>query len=139
MRNPLIHSRFGRASTALIAAGIAAASLGVLAAPAGAAVSAKNTKFCETLSSDQGAGIDFEGLSAAEGEYAAKLVRKLAKTGVPAKLKKDLKKLAKIYDRIADGEPAATVVAEEETAISKGLIRFSKYTAKNCSPVVPAT
>ena len=75
-----------------MAAGLAAGLVAALAVPAGARVAEKNDKFCKILYSDQGAGIDFEGLGPAEAEYAATLMRKLAKAGVPAKLKKDLKK-----------------------------------------------
>ncbi|MGI8796978.1 MAG: hypothetical protein ACR2IR_10435 [Acidimicrobiia bacterium] len=86
-------SKCKRVLGAITAVAALAAGLGMLAVPAGARGEAKNDKFCEVLSSDQGAGVDFEGLGPAEAEYAATLNRKLAKTGVPAKLKKDLKKL----------------------------------------------
>jgi len=132
-------SKCKRVLGAITAVAALAAGLGMLAVPAGARGEAKNDKFCEVLSSDQGAGIDFEGLGPAEAEYAATLNRKLAKTGVPAKLKKDLKKLATIYERIADGEPANEVVAEEQEFIGKALTRFSKYVQKNCSPTVPSS
>ena len=115
------------------------AGLGMLAGPASARVEQKNARFCEILSSDQGAGIDFEGLGAAEAEYAAKLNRRLAETGVPAKLKKDLKKLAKVYQRIADGEDASTVIADEQAFLGKALTRFSKYVQANCTPAVPTS
>lgn len=111
----------------------------VLAVPAGARADARNPKFCQILSSDQGAGIDFDGLGAAEAKYAAKLVRKLAKTGVPAKLKSDLGKLAKVYDKIAKGKSANTVLAEQQNLIAKALTRMSKYTAENCAARVPST
>ena len=116
-----------------------AAGLGMLAAPASARVDEKNDKFCQILSSDQGAGIDFEGLGPAEAGYAATLNRKLAKTGVPAKLKKDLKKLAKVYQRIADGEDASTVIADEQAFLAKALTRFSKYVGANCTPALPSS
>ena len=108
--------------------------LGVSAARAGARVAATNDKFCAVLSSDQGEGINFEGLAPDEARSAAKLVRKAARTGVPAKLKADLTTIAKVYDRIADGEPAAKVLdAEQQKAILPGLTRFSKYVAANCT------
>ena len=113
--------------------------LGVPAASAGARVAATNDKFCAVFSSDQGEGINFEGLAPDEAGFAAKLFRKAARTGVPAKLKADLAKIAKVYDRIADGEPAAKVLdAEQQKAILPGLTRFSKYTAANCT-TVPTT
>jgi hypothetical protein len=111
-----------------------AAGSAVLATPAGAEVAAKNTKFCTVLTSEQGNGIDFDGLGPDEAKFAAKLERKLAKTGVPAKLKSDLLKLAKVYDRIAKGEDAGKVIADVGDSLTSGLVRFSKYVKANCSP-----
>lgn len=111
----------------------------MLASPAGAEVAAKNAKFCAVLYGDQGGGINFEGLGPDEAKFAAKLERKLAKTGVPAKLKSDLLKLAKVYDRIAKGEDAGKVVVDVGDSVTKGLVRFSKYVQANCTPPVPVT
>lgn len=133
---------FSKAKRVLVpftAIAVLAAGSAVLASPAGAEVGAKNTKFCQILSSDQGQGIDFQGLGPAEAKFAAKLERKLAKTGVPAKLKSDLLKLAKVYDRIAKGEDAAAVIGETQASLGKALTRFSKYVAANCIPAVPTT
>ena len=139
MRTSFMHSRIGRASSALMAAGLAAGLAVTLAVPAGADVPQKNTKFCTTLQSGEGSGgIDFEGLGTAEAEYAATLMRKLAKTGVPSGLRKDLKKLAKVYDRIADGA-SESEIADDQDFIIKALTGISKYTQKNCSPPVPGT
>jgi len=108
--------------------------IGISASPVEAHVAAANTKFCAVLSSDQGTGIDFEGLGPAEATFAAKLMRKAAKTGVPANLKADLGKLAKVYDRIADGEPAVKVLSpSKQKAILPALTRFSQYVTANCS------
>jgi hypothetical protein len=126
-----------RVIVSFTAIGVLAAGSAVLASPVGAEVGAKNTKFCQVLSSDQGTGINFEGLGPAEAKFAAKLERKLAKTGVPAQLKTDLLNLAKVYDRIAKG--ASSLSAKEQASAGKALVRFSKYVAANCSPGVPAT
>ena len=92
--------------------------------------------YTAVLSGDQGTGINFEGLGPAEAKFAAKLMRKAAKAGVPARLKADLAKLAKVYDRIANGEPAAKVLdAAGQKAVLPALTRFSKYVAANCTPV----
>jgi len=129
-----------RISSIVVVVALASALVVMLAVPAGARVAQKNTEFCEILSSDQGAGIDFEGLEPPEAEYAATLVRKLAKTGVPAKLKKDLKRLAKdVYDRIAAGESENEVTPEQLSFVQSALTRFSKYVGKNCVPAVPST
>lgn len=113
--------------------------LGVSTAGAGTRVKTTNDKFCAVLSGDQGEGINFEGLAPEEAGFAAKLMRTAAKAGVPAKLKADLAKIAKVYDRIAGGEPAAKVLdAKQQKAILPGLTRFSKYVAANCT-TVPTT
>jgi hypothetical protein len=113
--------------------------LGASAASARARAPATNDAFCAVLSSDQGEGIDFEGLAPDEAGFAAKLMRKAARTGVPAKLKADLAKIARLYDRIADGEPAAEVLdVHQQKAILPALTRFSKYAAANCT-TVPTT
>jgi len=129
----------GRIPGAIVAVGLAAGLVVALAAPAGARVSQKNDEFCQIFYGDQGAGIDFEGLGPAEAELAAKLFRKAADSGVPPKLKKALKRLAKIDQRIADGEPANVVLAEEQEFIGKALARLTKYLGANCSPTAPAT
>jgi hypothetical protein len=122
-----------RGPTAVLVAVAAFATVGVAAAPAGARVAAANEQFCSVLSSDQGAGIDFDGLEAPEARLAARVMRKAAKTGVPATLKADLAKIAVVYDRIADGDPAAEVLdaAHQKTLLPR-LTRFGKYFAANC-------
>src|SRR3954467_5597821 len=121
-----------RGTTAVLVAVAAFATVGVAAAPARARVAAANEQFCSVLSSDQGAGIDFDGLEAPEARLAARVLRKAAKTGVPATLKADLAKIA-VYDRIADGDPAAEVLdaAHQKTLLPR-LTRFGKYFAANC-------
>ena len=128
-----------RTVAVLCAVAALTATIGLSASPAMAHVAAANTKFCTVISGDQGSGIDFEGLGPAEATFAAKLMRKAGKTGVPGSLKADLGKLAKVYDRIADGESAATVLTPAtQKAILPALTRFSKYVAANCV-VVPTT
>jgi len=132
-----MRSKFRKVTGGILAAGVAVA---LLAAPAGARAAQTNDEFCELLSSDQGVGINFEGLDPDEAEYAGTLVRKLIKTGVPKKVKKALKKIAKVYDRIAEGEPAAEVLdAEQQQRILPELSRFSKYFSANCFVTVPST
>ena len=122
-----------RRSTAVLIALATFAAVGIAAAPAGARVATANEQFCNVLSSDQGAGIDFDGLGAPEARLAAKVMRKAAKSGVPATLKADLSKIAAVYDRIADGEPAAEVLdAAHQKALLPRLTRFGKYFAANC-------
>jgi hypothetical protein len=87
-----------RACIVVVAVAVAAlaATSTMSAVPASARVAAKNTAFCQILSSEQGSRIDFDGLGPDEAKFAARLNRKLAKTAVPAKLKRDLVKLAKL-------------------------------------------
>jgi hypothetical protein len=128
-----------RGGAVIVAFAAMTAMLALSAPPAAARVAAANDKFCAVLYGDQGAGINFEGLSPAEAGFAAKLMRKLAKTGVPTSLKADLVKVAKIYDRIAKGEAAAKVLdAKQQKAILPALKRFSTYVATNCA-AVPTT
>ncbi len=122
-----------RRTIAVLVALAAFAAVGISAGPAGARVAATNDQFCSVLSSNQGAGIDFDGLEAPEARLAAKVMRKAAKSGVPATLKADLAKLAAVYDRIAKGEPAAEVLdAAHQKALLPRLTRFGKYVAANC-------
>lgn len=131
-------SKANRTLVAITAIAAFLATLGLAAAPAGARVVATNDEFCAVLSNGI-PGLDSRGLDPDEAKLGAELSRKAAKTGVPAKLKRDLKKLAKIYDRIADGEPAAEVLdADTQTSILPALGRFSKYFAANCF-IVPST
>jgi hypothetical protein len=123
----------GRAAALFVALAALITTAGIALAPAGAAVQATNDRFCTVLSNDQGAGIDFEGLQAPAARLAAKVMRKAAKTGVPANLKADLAKIASVYDRIADGEPAAEVLdATHQKDLLPRLTRFGKYVAANC-------
>ena len=122
-----------RTIAVLVALAALATTIGISAPPAGARVAATNDRFCTILSTEQGAGIDFEGLEAPEARLAAKVMRKAAKAGVPAKLKADLGKIAAVYDRIAGGEAAAEVLdAAKQKALLPGLTRFGKYVAANC-------
>jgi hypothetical protein len=118
----------------LVAVAALVTMLGVSPAGAGARVAATNDKFCAVLSTDQGQSLNFEGLAPNEARFAANLLRKAARAGVPAKLKADLATIAKLYDRIAHGEPALKVLdAAQQKAILPGLTRFSKYVAANCT------
>jgi hypothetical protein len=115
------------------------ATLALSAAPAGARVVAPKDKFCAVFR-EQFPAIDFEGLGSDEAKFAANLFSKAEKTGVRANLKKDLKQIAKVYDRIARGEPAIKVLdAKQQKAILPALRHFSTYFAKNCFGTAPTT
>lgn len=131
-------TRFKRVSTTFICVAALSVTAGLTAAPAGARVATANPEFCAIVS-DPGFGVDFEGLGTEEAQYAADLFRDAAKTGVPAKLKKDLKKLAKVYERIANGESAATIYASKQKSITNALVRLSEYNFANCSPTPSGT
>ena len=119
---------------ALIAAAVAFFPASAGARMAGKRVAVAGDGLCAVLLGDQGVGIDFEGLGPAEARHAAGLLTKSAKTGVPAKLKKDLKKLAKVYRRIAAGNAASEVVADAQSFLNSALTRLSKYVQANCAP-----
>jgi hypothetical protein len=122
----------------VMAIAVVVTTLGVSTPGAGARTDAANDKFCAVVSKAPGQGLDFDGLAPDEASFAATLIRKAAKTGVSAKLKTDFAAIAKLYDRVARGEPAANVLdAKQQKAILPGLMRFSKYVAANC--VAPPT
>jgi hypothetical protein len=126
-----------RSSTRAVAlvALIAGVGLTITGSPTitGARVAATNDRFCSVIAGDQGAGVDFDGLGVPEARLAARVIRKAAKTGVPAPLKADLARIASMYDRIAAGEPAAKVLdARQQKAILPALAKFGKYVAANC-------
>lgn len=126
-----------RALAAVLGATALTVTIGVAAAPAGARVASSNEAFC-ALFTGQSPSIDFEGLGPDEAKFGARVFHKAAKTGVPAKLKKDLNKIAKIYTRIAHGEAAADVLdAQTQASVLPRLTRFSKYVAANCIATSP--
>lgn len=129
-------SKTRRIAAALISTAALGTTIGITATPASARASATVEEYCAIVS-DPGTGIDFEGLSPQEADYAATLMRKAAKTGVPAKLKRDLKKLAKIYDQISNGADPADVATEKQSFILKAFTRFGKYTAAHCVGTPP--
>jgi len=100
-----------------------------LAGPSGAAVSArratKNTKFCEVLSDGGDLQTDLNPDSA---DFAIQRIGKLLATDPPAKIKKALKKIRKVYRLIADGKPASEVLV----SAAKSFTTFSKYVVSNC-------
>jgi hypothetical protein len=59
----------------LVAVAALVTALGVSTADAGARVEATNAKFCAVLSSDQGQGINFEGLAPNEARFGANLLQ----------------------------------------------------------------
>jgi hypothetical protein len=133
-----MRSKFGMIASGVLVTSLALASAAALIQPAAAHAAPANGKFC-ALFSGQYPSIDFEGLGPAEARLGAELFGKAAKSGVPAKLKKDLKKMAKVYDRIADGESAAEVLdAAQQRRILPSVTRFSKYFATQCAPT-PST
>lgn len=134
-----MHSNVKRALVAVTLVAAFAATFGWSTTAAHARVVAANTKFCAVFSG-QTTGIDFEGLGPAEAKLGAQLFRKAARTGVPSRLKQDLKKVAKVYDRIAHGEAATDVLdAAGQAAVLPSIVRFSKYFAANCVPTTPST
>ena len=131
-------SKFQRVLSVTIASAALAAGLGFSTAPAGAAVEAKNVKFCNAFTSDPKAGIIFGVPGRAQAKHTAALLRSLAKTGVPTNLAKNLKKLAKIYAPIADGQASTAVVAGNQAFITNVMLQLTKYIEANCSGTVPS-
>lgn len=100
-----------------------------LAGPSGAAVGArratKNTKFCEVFSDGGDLQTDLNPDSA---DFAIQRIAKLLATDPPAKIKKALKTIRKVYRRIAAGETAS----EQLVTAAKSFTAFSKYVVSNC-------
>ena len=130
-------SKSKRMLAAFLGAAALAVTIGVSAVPASARVASSNEEFCAVFAA-QFPAIDFEGLGPDEAKLGAKLFHKGAKAGVPAKLKKDMNKIAKIYARIAHGEAASDVLdADTQASVLPRLTRFSKYFAANCVATAP--
>jgi hypothetical protein len=132
-------SKFQRVLSITIASAALAAGLGLFAAPAGAAVGARNAKFCTAFTSDPKAGIIFGVPGRAQAKHTAALLRSLAKTGVPTTLGKNLKKLAKIYAPIASGQASTVVVAAHQAFITNVMEQLTRYIESNCSGTVPSS
>jgi hypothetical protein len=98
-------------------------------------VPAKNPAFCKALSSQQ----DISGIGRKDSKKIVRVIKKAAKTNVPAKLKADLKILIALYQRIADGTRPAKAIASGGTKLATALTDFTKYVGKNCSSYSPST
>jgi hypothetical protein len=112
------------------------AGFGIGAATAGAAGRRGNDDFCEALtniSSDVGsddgsnAGVDPE-----EAEEVADGLRRAAKEA-PRKVKKAMRRLAKRYDRLADGDNPASVFANER--FLRDSLTYSTYYLDQCTDI----
>ena len=132
-------SKFQRLVSVTLTSAALAVGFGLSAVPAGAVSQAQNTKFCTAFTSNPKSGTLFGVPGRAQAKHTAALLRKLADTGVPTSLGKDLTKLARIYVPIADGQASSTVVAANQTFISKFFAEFTKYVQVNCTGAVPSS
>jgi hypothetical protein len=120
---------------AMVATAGLAAGMVLAAAPAGASVPAKNTKFCKAIS-NQSENIDAlptsgTSINKKQAAVTAKALRKAAKSA-PPKVKDALNTIADAYSRLADGDSIVDVLASDGLDYAKALGTFGKYYAKNC-------
>lgn len=124
----------------MLSAGVAAG-FGFAAAPGGATVAAKNTRFCRAVSQfgSLSAGLTSGSLSPDEAGTIAKALRKAGKT-TPRKVRNAMNRLARIYDRVANGDTFAQVLRDDITALTEAGATFGMYYAQQCANVsIPTT
>jgi hypothetical protein len=112
------------------------AGFGIGAATAGAAVRRANDDFCEALT-DVSSGIGSDdpsstGIDPEAADGVADNFRRAAKEA-PRKVKKAMKRLAKLYSRVADGDNAASVFANER--FLRDSLTYSTYFLKQCADI----
>lgn len=114
----------------------------LIAAPAGASVAAKNTKFCNTVKGviDQIDVLPTAGTSIDRKEAAstAKALRKAAKSA-PPKIKSAINKIANVYRDLGNGDSIIDVLTSSGLDALTASVTVGKYYAKNCTnlPSVP--
>ena len=113
-------------------------------ARAGASVHRANERFCEALrdvSSDIGQG-NPDNPGGVSQESARTLVSsyRSAARFAPKKVKKAMKKLAKIYSKIANGGDAEIILTENAAPFVKASAVYAPYYAEQCvSPTIPTS
>jgi hypothetical protein len=115
-----------------------AAGLGVTAAPGGASVAGRNTRFCRAISAFSGS-TDITGVTS---ENAAKFAKALKNAGkvAPRKVRKAMNTLAGIYRRIADGDSPAKVLGESSSSLVSAVTTYGTYFVRQCaSASIPTT
>ncbi len=120
----------------LVAGGLSLA----LVTPAQATATAKTSRFCRDVANldSQTAGLDPSMTDADAGRTATSL-RKASKHA-PRKVKKALRTMAGVYQRIADGDGVQSVLAEDAGKFVSATAKFSTYYVKHCLAVpVPTT
>jgi len=111
-------------------------------ASAGASVPVKDAKFCAAVAKlgeeIDALPADTEGIDEAAARKSAKAIRKAAKSA-PKKVRKAMNVIAGTYDRLADGDSIADVIAEDAGDFAKASAIYGIYYAKNCIelPEVP--
>jgi hypothetical protein len=119
---------------------IIAAGLCWAAAPGGASVAEKNTRFCTAVSKLGGSGATAGGRLSRKNALAdAKALRKASKSA-PRKIKRAMNTLAGFYDSVAKGKSYRDVLANNAAAYSQAALTFGTYLAQQCgNSSVPTT
>jgi hypothetical protein len=125
---------------------VVVAGFGIGTATAGAAVRRGNDDFCEALAnvsddvgsddvgSDDGSG---SAIDPDKAEALADGLRRAAKEA-PRKVKKAMKRLAKRYDRLADGDNPSSLFANER--FLRDSLTYSTYYLDQCADItIPET
>lgn len=122
----------------VIAAGLLTASVGWPAMPAGASAPAKDTKFCKAnakLADEIDAlPADTNGIDKKAAAKTAKSIRAAAETA-PPKVRKAMRTLASVYQRVADGDSITQIIADKAIAFAKAASTYGTYYVKNCVKV----
>ena len=119
----------------LVAGGLSVA----VVTPAQATVAAKTSRFCRDVANfGSGASSLDPSTSNADAGKTASGLRKASKHA-PRKLKKALKTMAGVYQRIADGDRFRTVISEDAGKFVKAIATFSTYYVKRCIGVTVPT
>jgi len=132
-----------RVIAAFVGAALAVGLAGTVPAAGSVPVGEKKPKFCRTLeklSEDIGpAPTDGTQIDIKQAAKVAKALRKAAKVA-PKSLRKPLKTLAAVYERVADGATLVDIIEDEGVEFSEASARYALYYAEKCLGVdVPDT
>ncbi len=115
------------ASTAIAA--LATVTLGALASPAGATAHHDTAAFCALFKDSP--SIDSAGTNKAELEAGIKLLRKAARTGVPGKVRRAIRRTIRFYRSVENGGSATQLASDP--GVLRAFTTIGTYVATHCS------
>jgi len=120
---------------ALVAGGLSVA----VVSSASASVAAKSSRFCRDIAKLNTQSLGAPGSNPSDSGKLASGLRKASKHA-PRKVKKALRTMAGVYQRIANGDSERSVVVEDGGKFSLAAQTFGAYFAKHCINItVPTT